>query len=413
MNFFEFLFGKKVEKKSYNEQVPLNNHVNIASAKSIDLGISLVEQYVKESVEDLKKHTELSTKVLEAEAIYLAAFLYMKGSFQIDFDLDYLSDGLIDKIPSGDYSVADNVFSYMMKYGEGYYREGERDYGVNGYKMNIQLTPDYGSYIKNYFIRAHKIESGQEYTIFSSPRNCLWKSGIKSIDSPTQRDIYYKFIGNNFEFMIPPYNPLVTGRIVEKTLTTLRCDSSDGRRTFVFHYDGAIKPECLNFIEMFRNDKGDMVSYHRTLEETKDFSLEDLISGTPRHFKFKKMLCQMQKTGSRFGTMFIIEDPLEGSMTADITIENGNVVIELPKISLVNERGGLNISNKICTNGVFVKEDSDYAPICYHLNTEDVDIQVFEKRNKLFSFICIPAISTRPDFCNYDTLFIELDLLQE
>lgn len=125
------------------------------------------------------------------------------------------------------------------------------------------------------------------------------------------------------------------------------------------------------------------------------------------------MLCQMQKTGSRFGTMFIIEDPLEGSMTADIAIENGNVVIELPKISLINERGGLNISNKICANGVFVKEDSDDASICYHMDTNDVDIKIFEKRNKVFSFICIPAISSRPDYRGYDTLFIELDLLQD
>lgn len=413
MDFFDFLFGKKVKNNPSNEQAPSNKTEKKVSTKPINSGLSPVEQCVLESVTDLKQHTALSTKALEAEAIYLAAFLYMKGTFQIDFDLDYFSDGLLDKIPSGDYSIADNVFSYMMKYGEGYYRAEERDYGVNGYKMNILLTPDYGSYIKNYFIRAHKIGSGKDFTIFSSPRNCLWKSGIKSIESPTQRDIYYKFSGNNFEFMIPPYNPLVTGRIVEKTVTTLRCDSSDGRRTFVFHYDGAIKPECLNFIEMFRNDKGDMVSYHKTLEENKDFSLEDLISGTPRHFKFKKMLCEMKKTDSRFGTMFIIEDPLEGSITADVTIENGNVVIELPKISLVNERGGLNISNKICTNGVFVKEDSDYAPICYHMDTNDVDIKIFEKRNKVFSFICIPAISSRPDYRGYDTLFIELDLLQD
>ena len=163
------------------------------------------------------------------QAIYLAAFLYLKDSFQIDFDLDYFSDGLLDEIPSGNFPVADKVFSYMMKYGEGHYGAEERDFGVSGYKMNIQLTPDYGSYIKNYFIRAHKIGSGKDFTVFSSPRNCLWKSGIKSIDSPTQRDVYYKFDGNNFEFMIPPYNPLVTGCIVEKTATTLRCESGDGR----------------------------------------------------------------------------------------------------------------------------------------------------------------------------------------
>lgn len=432
MDFFDFLFGKKEGKNSNKGQESSNNktsekvsenkpfppvqpsqHSNTVSTKPVNSGISPVELYVKESIADLKKHTELSTKALEAEAIYLAAFLYLKDSFQIDFDLDYFSDGLLDEIPSGNFPVADKVFSYMMKYGEGHYGAEERDFGVSGYKMNIQLTPDYGSYIKNYFIRAHKIGSGKDFMLFSSPRNCLWRNGIKSIDSPTQRDVYYKFDGSNFEFMIPPYNPLVTGRIVEKTETTLRCESGDGRRTFVFHYNGTIKPECLNYIEMFRNDKGDMVSYHKTLEEEKNFSLDNLISGTRLHFKFKKMMCEMKKTGSRFGTMFIIEDPLEGSMTADVIVENGNIVIELPKTSLINERGGINISNKITANGVFVKEDSDYAPICYHMSTDAVDIRIFEKRNKVFSFICVPAISSLPNYRGYDTLFIELNLLQD
>ena len=124
-------------------------------------------------------------------------------------------------------------------------------------------------------------------------------------------------------------------------------------------------------------------------------------------------MCEMKKTGSRFGTMFIIEDPLEGSITADVIVENGNVVIELPKTSLINERGGINISNKVTANGVFVKEDSDYAPICYHMSTDAVDIRIFEKRNEVFSFICVPAISSQPNYRGYDTLFIELDLLQD
>lgn len=263
-------------------------------------------------------------------------------------------------------------------------------------------------------MNAQKVESEKDFILFSSPRNCLWKNGVKSIDSPTQRDIYYKIKGNYFELMIPPYNPLVIGRVLEKTVTTLRCESIDGRRTFVFHYDGAIMPEFLNYIEMFRNDRGDMVSYHKTPEEIKEFSLDNLISSIPHHLKFKKMLCEMKKNDSRFGgTMFIVEDPLEESMTADITIDNGNVIIELPMISLINERGGLNISNKIYANGVFAKENSDYAPVCYHIDTEEVDIKIFEKGNKIFSFICIPAISRRSDFSLYDTLFIELDLMQD
>lgn len=47
----------------------------------------------------------------------------------------------------------------------------------------------------------------------------------KTIDSPTQRDIYYKFSKGTFEFMIPPYNPLVVGRVTKQDESTLRCES--------------------------------------------------------------------------------------------------------------------------------------------------------------------------------------------
>ena len=62
--------------------------------------------------------------------------------------------------------------------------------------------------------------------------------------------------------------------------------------------DNGVKGQCLNYIEMFRNNKGDMVSYHKTMEEEKDFSLDNLISGTHLHFKFKKKMCEMKKTES-------------------------------------------------------------------------------------------------------------------
>ena len=34
----------------------------------------------------------------------------MKGTYQIDFELDYFSNGLLNKIPSRNYSIADKVF---------------------------------------------------------------------------------------------------------------------------------------------------------------------------------------------------------------------------------------------------------------------------------------------------------------
>ena len=155
MDFFDFLFGKKKEKDNSpttSLKKETSSEVSKSARRSVEPAIEPVEQYVKESVNDLKKHISLDTKSLEAEAIYLAAFLYMKGSYQIDFNLDYLSSGLLDKIPSNNFTAADKVFSYMVKYGEGHYGAEERDYGINGYKMNIQMCSDYGSYpqIRNY-----------------------------------------------------------------------------------------------------------------------------------------------------------------------------------------------------------------------------------------------------------------------
>lgn len=429
MDFFDFLFRKKEGKSPNKGQEPSNNKTsenvnenkpfapvqpsqqsNTVSTKPVNSGISPVEQYVKESVADLKKHTELSTKALEAEAIYLAAFLYLKDSFQIDFDLDYFSNGLLYEIPSGNFPVADKVFSYMMKYGEGHYGAEERDFGVSGYKMNIQLTPDYGSYIKNYFIRAHKIGSGKDFTVFSSPRNCLWKSGIKSIDSPTQRDIYYKFDGNSFEFMIPPYNPLVTGRIVEKTATTLRCESGDGRRTFVFHYDDEIKPECLNYIEMFRNDKGDMVSYHKDKEDN-SVSLDHIARGEGFEYNFRKMFCTLKRKGQRFGSLFIMEEPIKNNLTADLSYSSGKLTLDLPEIDLIRERGGINVDSHIEVTGTFEKDNFDSDSTCYRLSSNGIEVQVICKRSTIFSFVEIPVFgSTNPQYRGYDTLSLELDL---
>lgn len=223
-----------------------------------------VEQLVIESVEHLKNYNpNFRTEDLEAEAIYLAAFIYLKDDYRIDFKVDYLTAGLLDKIPGEDYKIADKVFYYMSKNYPSKYGKAEYNHGINGYKMNIQLAPDYGSYIKNYFIKAHKIGDGEDYVLFSSPRNCLWRDGVKQVDSPTQRDVYYKIEGTSFELMIPPYNPLVTGKVVDKSGKSIKCQSSDNKRTFVFHYDAGIAPNNLETIEMYRNDKGDMVSYHK------------------------------------------------------------------------------------------------------------------------------------------------------
>lgn len=224
-----------------------------------------IEQLVVESVENLKKYNpSFETKDLEAEAIYLAAYIYLKDDYRIDFQLDFISVDLLNKIPSEDYQIADKVFHFMKKNFPKKYGQEEYNHGINGYKMNIQIVPNYGAYIKNYFIRAHKIKVGSDYSLFSSTRNCLWHGTVRQgDDSFTTREIYYKIKETSFELMIPPYNPLVAGNIVGRSENIIRCQSSDNKRTFVFHYNGEKTPDNLEKIEMHRNDKGDMVSYHK------------------------------------------------------------------------------------------------------------------------------------------------------
>lgn len=69
MDFFEFLFGKKEDKNvSSQSSSSVNNCKSESTIKSVlqseTPSMDLIEQYVKESVTDLKKHMPLNTKDL-------------------------------------------------------------------------------------------------------------------------------------------------------------------------------------------------------------------------------------------------------------------------------------------------------------------------------------------------------------
>jgi hypothetical protein len=63
--------------------------------------------------------------------------------------------------------------------------------------------------------------------------------------------------------MIAPYNPLVIGKVVEKTENYIKCQSDDNKRTFVFHYKETVTLENIFLIEMFGIDKRGLVTYHK------------------------------------------------------------------------------------------------------------------------------------------------------
>lgn len=191
MGFFDFLF-KKSSSESYATQ-PL----------------SPIEQVVKESVEHLKKCLgSLTSEKLEAEAINLASYIFLRKGGKINFELDFLPKGLIENVSSGDYAVADKVFSLMIKYGEGLYTERHASFGKNqGYRLNVTKDPDLASFLRGYYKSVHKVNVGESKPQQpSTPQlsreqkdrvdlglssGILWASCNIGATSPTEAGFYY------------------------------------------------------------------------------------------------------------------------------------------------------------------------------------------------------------------------------
>lgn len=190
MGFFDFLFGKfKDESSSFQ-------------------ALSPVEQVVKESVEHLKKCIgTLTSEKLEAEAINLASYIFLRKSGKISFELDFLTKGLIEMVPSGDYTTSDKVFQFMVKYGEGLYTNRHADFGKNqGYKLNVTKVPDLASFLKGYYKSVHKVnvgESKQQQPVpkpnrdmddrvdLGLPSGILWASCNIGASSPSELGDYF------------------------------------------------------------------------------------------------------------------------------------------------------------------------------------------------------------------------------
>jgi hypothetical protein len=217
---------------------------------------------LKQSVSNLiQNNPELNAGDLEAEIINIASYIFLKDSNEIDFSLDYLDQDSIDALDGNDYEIVDEIIDAATILFSKYYSERHAVIAKQGVRMNIQLAEDYGSFLKSYFISKHKISVSSDYQTFSSPNNSLWESGVKKIDSPTQRDINYKFDFDNnaFEILINPYNPLVTGKILSKTDDKVKCRSFDNTREFEFLLNSGQLYEVI----MHRIDKGDMIKYHQ------------------------------------------------------------------------------------------------------------------------------------------------------
>lgn len=158
MGFFDFLFNKSNDESAVVEQT-----------------LSPIEQVVKESVEHLKKCLgTLTSEKLEAEAINLASYIFLRKNGKIKFELDFLTKGIMEKVPSGDYAVADKVFPLMVKYGEGLYTNLHADFGKNkGYKLNVTKDPELASFLKGYYKSVHKVNVNEResQSVMPKPNN--------------------------------------------------------------------------------------------------------------------------------------------------------------------------------------------------------------------------------------------------
>ena len=190
MGFFDFLFGKSKKESSTLQS------------------LSPIEQVVKESVEHLKKCLgTLTSEKLEAEAINLASYIFLRKSGKIHFELDFLTKGIMEKVPSGDYAVSDKVFQLMVKYGEGLYTNRHADFGMNkGYKLNVTKDPDFANFLKGYYKSVHKVNVGdtKPQSIMPKPSNTqndrvdlglpsgvLWATCNIGASSPSEAGNYY------------------------------------------------------------------------------------------------------------------------------------------------------------------------------------------------------------------------------
>ena len=188
MGFFDFLFGKTKDE-------PIQ-------------GVSSIDQVVKESVEHLEKCIDKVTQEkLEAEAINLASYIYLRKGGKIDFDLDYLTPGLMDKIPSGDFKVADQVFPLMIKYGSGGLYINKNAFIGKGlaYKANVQQDPEHHNFLKGYYKSVHKLHIDdpkpkvdstsnnlkEERVDLGLPSGLLWATINIGASSPSEAGDYF------------------------------------------------------------------------------------------------------------------------------------------------------------------------------------------------------------------------------
>lgn len=187
MGFFDFIFGGK--QAEYN-----NDSVKVPTTRST--AISPIEEIVISCIQDMKLRSQFSILNLEPEAINLATYIFLRGEESIDFKLDFLPNGLIEKTFANDYSESDRVFTFFVKHSSGLYNNQHAEFGKKAYKLNINLDKTIDQTLRYHFHKIHNViipkketvkpVSNNEAVDLGLPSGLLW--GSKNVGASTEYD---------------------------------------------------------------------------------------------------------------------------------------------------------------------------------------------------------------------------------
>jgi len=264
MGFLDFFFGPK--PKHLELDGDLVRKFGFSETAEIAC-VEAVEKCVIESLAHLKSITPLNRNNVAAEANYLAAYLYLRNSDGIDFNLDYLSDGLLDLIPAGDFEISDHVFLYMELYGEGYFTMKDRYYSKIVYQDSINKFDQYALCVKSYFSRAHRIGYYPKcigYSVFLSTRNVHtdYSKRESKQENHIFREIYYKIERNRVDILVPQLRIKQSADIFYFADNTIKCSSKDNKLHGTLVFENTSNMDSLMSIELDNIDTCSKTLYY-------------------------------------------------------------------------------------------------------------------------------------------------------
>ena len=111
----------------------------------------------------LQNNANLTSIDLEAEIINIASYIYLKGSSEIDFSLNYINKNNIDSLHNQDFDIVDEIIDTAAILFKNHYGYVEVINAKHGVRINVEVADNYGAFLKAYFTSKHKIDNLNAY----------------------------------------------------------------------------------------------------------------------------------------------------------------------------------------------------------------------------------------------------------